>query len=91
METMEHDLVVLTVGLMPNPDAVAMFAHGLLEEDENHFVREIDETSEPTATSIPGIFAAGAVVGPRDIPDSVLHAGAAAAQAAAYLERVRAS
>jgi heterodisulfide reductase subunit A len=41
----------------------------------------------PGATSIPGVFVAGTVSGPRDIPESILHAGAAAAQAAAYLER----
>jgi heterodisulfide reductase subunit A-like polyferredoxin len=32
---------------------------------------------------------AGTVSGSRDIPDTVLHAGAAAAQAAAYVERTR--
>jgi len=40
-------------------------------------------------TNLPGVFVAGAAAGPGDSPDSILHAGAAVAQAAAHLERVR--
>ena len=89
-EIMEHDLVVLTVGLVPNPDTLHLFQGETPDADEHAFVSEVDPIAEPTATSIPGLFVAGAVSGPRDIPDTVVHAGAAAAQAAAYLERVRA-
>jgi len=35
------------------------------------------------------VFVAGAAAGAKDIPDSILHAGAAVAQAAAYLERTK--
>jgi heterodisulfide reductase subunit A-like polyferredoxin len=52
-------------------------------------VEEVDEDAEPAATSIPGVFVAGSTSGPRDIPESILHAGAAVVQAAAYLERKR--
>ena len=41
----------------------------------------------PGQTSIPGVYVAGAASGAKDIADSILHAGAAAAQVAAYLER----
>jgi heterodisulfide reductase subunit A-like polyferredoxin len=91
MQTMEHDLVVLTVGLVPNLESLRLFKGGTLEADDYSYVREPDPIIEPAHTSIDGLFAAGSVIGARDIPDTVLHAGAAASQAAAYLERVRAS
>ncbi len=89
MQTMEHDLVVLTVGLIPNLSPLRLFKGKTLEADPFDFVREIDAVGEPTRTTIEGVFAAGTVVGPADIPDTVLHAGAAASQAAAYIERTR--
>jgi heterodisulfide reductase subunit A-like polyferredoxin len=91
MQTMEHDLVVLTVGLVPNLESLHLFKGATLEADEYSFVHEPDAVVEPAGTSIPGLFAAGSVIGARDIPDTVLHAGAAASQAAAYLESLRAS
>jgi heterodisulfide reductase subunit A-like polyferredoxin len=36
------------------------------------------------------VYVAGSASGVKDIPDSILHAGAAVAQAAAYLERAKA-
>ncbi len=83
----EHDLVVLSVGMLPNPDALRLFADERIEADDTLFVREPEEHVNPGRTSIEGVFAAGTATGPMDIPDSILHAGAAAAQAASYLER----
>jgi heterodisulfide reductase subunit A-like polyferredoxin len=68
----EYDLVVLAVGVLPDTDPA---------------LSETDEDASPGATAVPGVFVAGAVSAPRDIPESILHAGAAAVQAAAYLER----
>ncbi len=90
MKTREHDLIVLTVGILPNTDAFNLYkGDESLDADEFRYVREIDPISEPARTSVNGLFAAGAIMGVRDIPDTVLHAGAAAAQAAAYLEQMR--
>ncbi len=86
----EHDLVVLSVGMLPNPDALRLFAGERLEADGTLFVREPEEHVNPGRTSIEGVFAAGTAAGPMDIPDSILHAGAAAAQAASHIERSRA-
>jgi heterodisulfide reductase subunit A len=86
----EYDLVVLAVGVQPNSDVARLFGAGELLLDEWAYVDELDEDFSPGATSIPGVFVAGAVSGPRDIPESILHAGAAAAQAAAHLERQKA-
>jgi heterodisulfide reductase subunit A-like polyferredoxin len=87
----EYDLVVLAVGVQPNDDAARLFGDGRLALDDWAYVDEVDEDYSPAATSIPGVYVAGAVSGPRDIPESILHAGAAAAQAAAHLERRKAS
>lgn len=87
----EHDLVVLSTGFTPNLDSLRMFKEGTLEVDAQAYVREIDEDINPGRTSIDGVFVAGAASAPRDIPDSILHSGAAAAQAAAYIARMRIS
>jgi heterodisulfide reductase subunit A-like polyferredoxin len=83
----EHDMVVLAVGVRPNEEAAHLFADGVLELDDFAWVAEPEEDVNPGATNIPGVFVAGAASGVKDIPDSILHAGAAAAQAAAHLQR----
>lgn len=85
----EHDMVVLSVGLLPNTDALSLFKGQGLEADEFSYVKEVDEDINPGQTSIAGVFVAGTASGAKDIPDSILHAGSAAAQAAAYVERTR--
>jgi heterodisulfide reductase subunit A len=87
----EHDLVVLSVGLLPTPGALSLFRGGELQADDFMSVRELDEDIDPGRTSIDGIFVAGTASAARDIPDTILHAGAAAAQAAAHIERARAN
>jgi heterodisulfide reductase subunit A-like polyferredoxin len=87
MKQAEHDLVVLSVGMLPNQDALNLFKNSQLEADPFSYVKEIDEDLEPCKTSIEGVFVAGSASASRDIPDSILHSGAAAAQAAVYLKR----
>ena len=89
--TAEHDLVVLSVGLSANPEAFGLFAPGALEADEFRYVREVDEDLEPGKTNLAGVFVAGTASGIRDIPDTILHSGAAATQVASYLQRRRAA
>ncbi len=86
----EYDLVVLAVGVQPNRDAQRLFPQEELAEDQYFYVAEPDEDLNPGVTSIPGVFVAGAASGAKDIVDSILHAGAAAAQVAAHLERTQA-
>jgi heterodisulfide reductase subunit A len=90
VQTHEHDLVVLAVGLMPNTAPFALYQGGELERDDFHYVREVNPVIEPGATNVAGLYLAGTVNGAKDIPDTVLHSGAAAAQVSAYLERMRA-
>jgi heterodisulfide reductase subunit A-like polyferredoxin len=86
----EYDLVVLAVGVQPNHDAEQLFEVGELAPDEWGYVGEPEEDLNPGATSIPGVFVAGAASGAKDIADSILHAGAAVAQVAAHLQRAKA-
>jgi heterodisulfide reductase subunit A-like polyferredoxin len=85
----EYDLVVLAVGVMPNRDAEALFEVEELSVDEWAWVAEPEEDLDPGRTSIPGVYVAGAASGAKDIADSIVHAGAAVAQVAAYLETAR--
>ncbi len=87
----EFDLVVLAVGVQPNLDTRRLFAGDELSHDAYYYVEETDEDLSPGETSIRGVFVAGAASGAKDIPESILHAGAAVAQAAAYIEETRVS
>ncbi len=82
----QHDMVVLSVGVMANRDPAGFFRERALELDQYGFVRQLDELANPARTSIEGVFAAGTATAPMDIPDSIASAGAAAAEAAGYLK-----
>jgi len=81
----EHDLVVLSVGSLPNRGVDKMFTHERLELDQFQFVGQSDVLASPAKTSINGVFVAGTVSGPMDIPDSILSAGSASSEAISYL------
>jgi heterodisulfide reductase subunit A len=83
----EHDIVVLSVGLLPNTDSAALFPDGELKLDPFNFVYQADPLANPAKTNIEGVFVAGTASGPMDIPDSILSAGAASAEAISYLIR----
>jgi heterodisulfide reductase subunit A-like polyferredoxin len=89
-QTREHDLVVLAIGFLPNMAPFALYKGGELERDAFNYVREVNPVIEPGATNVAGLYLAGTVNGAKDIPDTVLHSGAAATQVSAYLERTRA-
>jgi heterodisulfide reductase subunit A len=84
----EHDLVVLANGILSNPEIQSAFVDEELETDPYQFIRQTDMLVNPSLTSIQGVFAAGTVSGPMDIPDTILSAGAAAAEAATYLKQL---
>lgn len=80
-----HDLVVLAVGALPNPDVNTFFKNEKPDLSEHSYVKQIDELISPSKTSIEGVFVAGTSIGPMDIPDSILSAGSASSEAAAYI------
>ncbi|MEA2041346.1 MAG: CoB--CoM heterodisulfide reductase iron-sulfur subunit A family protein [Bacteroidota bacterium] len=85
----EHDLVVLSVGILPNTGFTKFFKNTTIEQDKFNYVKQIDELSSPARTSIDGVFVAGTSSGPMDIPDTILSAGAASSETASYLRRVK--
>lgn len=79
-----HDMVVLSVGILANDGVSSMFKNKL-ELDSFNFVMQRDLLANPAQTSIPGVYVAGTASGPMDIPDSILSAGAASSETAGYL------
>ncbi|MEW5869754.1 MAG: CoB--CoM heterodisulfide reductase iron-sulfur subunit A family protein [Chloroflexota bacterium] len=77
-----HDLVVLSLGMVPAYDPRQVFRAPL---GKDQFVNVPSPNSEPCATDRPGIFVTGTAMGPMDIVDSIVTAGAAAVSAAAYI------
>ncbi|MFC2113559.1 FAD-dependent oxidoreductase [Bacteroidota bacterium] len=84
--TAEHDLVVLSVGLLPNISFMDAFNSHKPETNEFSYVQAPDELASPSLTSMEGVFVAGTATGPMDIPDTILSAGNASAETAAYLK-----
>ena len=83
------DLVVLSVGLVPHPAGVEL-AHSLgVETDRFGFAAR--QGLNPLATNRDGIYACGVFQAPRDIPDTVMQASGAAAEAGALLAEARGS
>jgi heterodisulfide reductase subunit A len=78
-----HDLVVLSVGMLPAYDPGTTY-HVSIGDDG--FVSIPIPNTSPCVTDRAGIFATGTAAGPMDIVDSIVLAGAAAAEAAAYIE-----
>lgn len=83
----EHDMVVLSVGVMSNSEISNSFQGESLQMDDYGFVNQHDILASPSATNINGVFVAGTATGPMDIPDSILSAGAASAETTSYLRR----
>ncbi|MCX6256350.1 MAG: FAD-dependent oxidoreductase [Bacteroidia bacterium] len=84
-----HDLVVLSVGVLPDNKIVQAFGDNQPELDQFSFIRQIDVMTSPARTSVDGVFVAGTAAAPMDIPDSILSAGCAASEVAGYLnERI---
>ena len=77
----EADLVVLAVGIRPRADAAELAGMLGLAQDENGFFQEAHPKVATVESNRPGILLAGCCQGPKDIPDTVAHAKAAASAA----------
>jgi heterodisulfide reductase subunit A len=58
-----------------------------IELSESGFFKAVDEKVANIHTRIPGLYIAGTCTGPKNIPDSIAQAGAAAYMAGSYLEK----
>ena len=81
------DMVVLSTGLQIDEDVVELSNILGIELDKNRFVSS--DSFHPVSTSVPGIYACGAFTGPKDIPQSVMEASAAACAATEKLAPAR--
>lgn len=79
----KHDLAVLSVGMLPGFDPNSMYG---VPVDKDGFIKAPNPNISPTLTMREGIFATGTATGPMDIVDSIITAGAVAAEAAAYIQ-----
>ncbi len=79
------DLIVLAVGLEPaiNTEELSQILN--ISLDSNGFLLEKHLKVRPSETLVNGIFLAGAIQGPKDIPNSIAHAESAAAKTIALL------
>ncbi|MGB4235811.1 MAG: CoB--CoM heterodisulfide reductase iron-sulfur subunit A family protein [Methanoregulaceae archaeon] len=87
MVELHPGLVVLSVGLEPAKNASAIAAQCGIPLEETGFFKSFDEKVNTIATIQPGIYIAGTAVSPRDIPDCVAQARAAAMRA--FLDAVQ--
>jgi heterodisulfide reductase subunit A len=81
------DMVVLAVGLEANDDAQDVRRMFNITCSEEGFFYERHPKLAPVNTFTDGIFLAGCCQGPKDIPDTVAQAGAAASEALALIDR----
>ena len=80
------DMVVLAVGMEPQADSQDVRRMFNISCSTEGFFLERHPKLAPVDTFTDGIFIAGACQGPKDIPDSVAQAGAAAAQALTLID-----
>ncbi len=85
--TETFDMVVLAVGLKTSDESQKLAAEMGIDLNESRFVATT--SFEPVQTNIPGIFVAGMLQGPKDIPQTVMEASAAAGASSSLLASAR--
>jgi heterodisulfide reductase subunit A len=81
----EFDMVVLANAVAPQEGLTELAECLDIEVDEDGFIRANEIQGGLVMTTRPGVYVAGCVSGPKDIPDSVSEASAAAALALSHL------
>jgi len=79
------DIVILCVAMEPQPDVGAVARLFNISRSADGFFLEKHPKLDPVATTTDGIFVAGCCQGPKDIPDTVAQASAAAARVLALI------
>ncbi len=75
------DMVVLATGMVPTKDAQDVARIFGISRSRDGFFLEAHPKLRPVSTATDGVFLAGCCQGPKDIPDTVAQASAAASQA----------
>jgi heterodisulfide reductase subunit A len=87
LETQEHEMIVLSLGLVPPEDQVLTKQLLTLSTTEDGFFLESHPKLKPVDAPTKGVFFAGCAEGPKDVKDSVTQASAAAARAQIILNQ----
>jgi heterodisulfide reductase subunit A len=74
------DLVVLSMAVVPDPTIFELVKKLKIQTDEFGFLSEAHPKLRPVETMSAGFFLAGAAQAPKDIPEAVAQAGAAASK-----------
>jgi heterodisulfide reductase subunit A2 len=83
------DLVVLATAFVPKAGSRQVAEMLGLTADSNGFYTSLDEEMDPVCTQVPGVFLAGAGLGPKDIPETVAQASGAAAKVLSMFQKQR--
>ena len=81
------DMVILCVAMEPQPDMEAIARLFNISRSADGFLLEKHPKLDPVATTTDGVLIAGCCQGPKDIPDTVAQASAAAARVLAMISK----
>ena len=81
------DMVVLATAIEPNPDARKIATMLTASIDTNNFLTEAHPKLRPVESPTAGVFLSGVCQGPKDIPETVAQAGAAAVKVIGLLAK----
>ena len=84
---METEMVVLATAIEPNPDVRKIATMLTASIDTNNFLTESHAKLRPVESPTAGIFLSGVCQGPKDIPETVAQAGAAAVKVVGLLAK----
>ncbi len=85
--TLPVDMVILSTGMIARKNSAGVASIFHITRDQHGFFMEAHPKLKPFHTNTDGIFLAGTCQAPRDIPDTVAHASAAAAEVLSLLAR----
>ena len=83
----EADMVVLATAIEPDPTARSIGTMLTASMDTNDFFTEAHPKLRPVESPTAGIFLSGVAQGPKDIPETVAQAGAAASKVIGLLAK----
>lgn len=84
---MEADMVVLAAAIEPDPTVRKLATMLTASIDTNNFLTEAHAKLRPVESPTAGVFLSGVAQGPKDIPETVSQAGAAAVKVVGLLAK----
>jgi len=85
----DADLVVLSTGLVPSKESAKIAELLGLDIGPDGFIMEYNPKLNAVETKIEGVYVCGAAQGPKDIPESITQASAAAMKAVTRISKAK--